>query len=309
MTYHDAVERLMAEFRERRPLRAGSLIITVYGDAIAPHGGRVWLGSLIRLLEPFGLNGRLVRTSVFRLSKESWLTSEQVGRRSYYSLTSAGRRRFESAYRRIYAVPQSHWDGQWCLVFAALPGLDGEQREQIRRELSWQGFGMIAPGVLAHPGRDTGEVMDTLQALEVQDKVVVMTARSEERFAGHPLQEWVGSCWNLQQLSQDYRQFLERYRPLWRSLNAAEGALDPEPCFLVRTLLIHDYRRVLLRDPQLPDELLPADWAGTAARLLCRNLYRLVQEPSERHLMQVLETADGPLPQAAPYFYARFGGL
>ena len=73
--------------------------------------------------------------------------------------------------------------------------------------------------------------------------------------------------------------------------------------------MIHEYRRVLLRDPHLPAELLPSDWTGLAARSLCRNLYRLTQEPAERHLMSVLETAEGPLPDAAPYFFERFGGL
>ena len=56
-----ALETLVDNFRNRRPIRAGSLIITVYGDAILPRGGTVWLGSLINLLEPLGLNQRLVR--------------------------------------------------------------------------------------------------------------------------------------------------------------------------------------------------------------------------------------------------------
>ena len=52
-------------------------------------------------------------------------------------------------------------------------------------------------------------------------------------------------------------------------------------CFLARLLLIHEYRKLLLRDPQLPDELLPADWEGKAARLLCRNIHKLVWERSQ----------------------------
>ncbi len=55
------------------PPRAPSLIITVWGDAIAPHGGAVMLAGLIALLAPFGINERLVRTSVFRLAREGWL--------------------------------------------------------------------------------------------------------------------------------------------------------------------------------------------------------------------------------------------
>jgi phenylacetic acid degradation operon negative regulatory protein len=41
----------------------------------------------------------------------------------------------------------------------------------------------------------------------------------------------------------------------------------------VRTLLIHEYRRVLLRDPNLPEALLPAGWPGLQARALCESLY------------------------------------
>src|SRR5690625_2378432 len=93
-----AIEELVRNFRLRRPIRATSLIISVYGDAIAPRGGTVWLGSLISALKPLGLNERLVRTSVYRLSQEGWLSSQRIGRRSYYSLTRAGWRSFERAY-------------------------------------------------------------------------------------------------------------------------------------------------------------------------------------------------------------------
>jgi len=78
---------------------------------------------------------------------------------------------------------------------------------------------------------------------------------------------------------------------------------------VVRTLLMHGYRRALLRDPMLPDELLPANWPGTSARVLCRNLYRLVQAAAETHVMGMLETAEGPVPEAHPAYYTRFGGL
>ena len=42
-------------FSQQRRIRAGSLIISAFGDAIYPRGGRIWLGSLIRLLKPLGI--------------------------------------------------------------------------------------------------------------------------------------------------------------------------------------------------------------------------------------------------------------
>ena len=45
------------------------------------------------------------------------------------------------------------------------------------------------------------------------------------------------------------------------------------------------------------------------ARQLCQDLYRITYPLAQQHLLQVCETASGPLPAAAPYFYERFGGL
>lgn len=300
------VEELVTEFRALRPIRAGSLIITVYGDAIAPRGGTVWLGSLIKLLAPLGLNQSLVRTSVFRLSKEGWLTSQQLGRRSFYSISEAGRRRFASAFRRIYARSYGRWDGQWRLAITSQ--VDSAQREVLRRELGWMGFGAIAPGVMAHPMVDMESVTNLLQELGVKEQTIIMSACLDSASSLQALRHLVQGCWNLEQLAQSYQRFLDRFRPVWKALENAQE-LEPEQCFMVRTLLIHEYRRILLRYPQLPDELLPADWAGASARLLCRNLYRVSQALAEQYLSRVLQTANGPLPEPAPYFYERFGGL
>ena len=53
---------------------------------------------------------------------------------------------------------------------------------------------------------------------------------------------------------------------------------------------------MLLRDPQLPRQLLPGDWPGDTARELCTALYAATHRGAEEHVMRVLETADGPLP-------------
>lgn len=302
------VSQWIDDFLRDRPVRANSLIITVYGDMIAPHGGSVWLGSFINLVKPLGINDRLVRTSVFRLSKDGWLESEHIGRCSYYGLTPAGRRRFEHAYRRIYLQPKVHWEGDWLLVLTASSDLSAAQREEVRKELHWEGYGQIASGVLAHPSANIEPLMDILQSNEVQDGVVILRAKNVGSFTSMPTRELVRECWNLESVAKDYKRFADRFRPLLKALRSAR-VLDPEQCFLVRTLLMHEFRRTLLRDPQLPEQLLPGDWPGSSARQLCRDLYVLTQKEAENHLMSVLQTASGRLPEAAPYFYERFGGI
>ena len=142
MKVETACRRLIQEYRSRPTLRAGSLITTVFGDAIAPRGGKVWLGSLIEAMSHLGAGERLVRTSVFRLVRDGWLQSEQLGRRSYYSLTDVGRERFNQATHRIYSAPANDWDGRWCLLL--LSGLDTLRKDAVRKECGWLGFGPMS---------------------------------------------------------------------------------------------------------------------------------------------------------------------
>src|SRR5271157_4390321 len=111
-----AARELLARFRRQRPLRGGSLIITIFGDCIMPRGGAVSLGSLIALGAPFGLNERLVRTATARLAQEGWLEGRRVGNPSEYRLSARGRERFAEATVRIYGGPASEWSGRWTLV-------------------------------------------------------------------------------------------------------------------------------------------------------------------------------------------------
>lgn len=304
MSVQSSCQKLVDEFRSRPTLRAGSLITTLFGDAIAPRGGTVWLGSVIRVMEGFGISERLVRTSVFRLVRDGWLESQLVGRRSYYSLTPEGRERFEQATHRIYGEPVGHWDGNWCLLLLA--ALDKPTRDQVRKECGWLGFGALSARLLAHPTPDLSDLEVTLRRLGVTDQVVVLegqTIRGEGA-----MRQLAVNCWNLHDIDQRYRDFVQRFRPVYNALSG-RSQVTGEAAFRIRTLLIQEYRKALLRDPWLPAGLLPRNWHGAAAYQLCRNLYRAVHAPAEAYLDCMLETADGPLPPPSRSYWERFGGL
>lgn len=306
MTASTHLEALIHNFQQKRPLRSGSMIITLYGDAIVPRGGTVWLGSLMALLEPLGISERLTRTSMYRLTKESWLQAEKVGRRSYYSLTGPGLRRFEQAFKQIYSLNTEEWLGSWCLVF--LSQIEVKKRRKLKEELEWMGFGSLATSVMAHPRLNKKEINLLVQEKDAEDNLIIMQTQPQELLTSKALRLQVKESWNLQQLGKNYAKFIHEFRPLWQELTE-DNPLTPEQSFLARTLLIHEYRKVLLRDPQLPDELLPGDWEGRSAKLLCRNLYRQLYKSAEVWLDKNLENASGPLPSPSANFYKRFGGL
>ena len=303
------IERWIRRALSRSPPRAKSLVVTVWGDSITPRGGAVWLSGLIGLLAPFGINERLVRTSVYRLAGEGWLVARQDGRRSLYRLTRQGQRRFEHAYRRIYAPPAADpWDGGWHLLIVPPASIDALARRELRKELAWDGFGMLGPGLFARPVRPGNEagLNETIRALGIDGQVAVVTARALPDGDGS-LASLSRDCWDLKSVAAAYRGFVAHFKGVALAL-ADDADPTPQQCFVLRTLLIHEFRRVTLHDPQLPVELLPSNWPEAAGYALCRDLYRLTHERAEQHLAVMLENTRGD-GAAAPAFYGRFGGL
>ncbi len=284
-----AVAALLAAFRRQRPLRGGSLIVTAFGDSLAPRGGAIALGSLIALMAPFGLTERLVRTSVARLATEDWLANRRVGRRSEYRLTVRGRERLREATARIYSGPPA-WSGRWTLVLG--PELGAAQREALRRLLRWEGFGEIAPGVLAHPTTTPAAVREYLAMNGLAGAPLLLETSTPS--AGDACR-LVERGWDLRDLAARYARFIRRYGAVAAEL-AAAGRLAPLGAFVVRTLMIHEYRRIHLRDPLLPRPLLPDRWPGTTAYETCRALYGRLFAPAEAFLDAHGSRLDGPLP-------------
>jgi phenylacetic acid degradation operon negative regulatory protein len=286
------------------PPRAKSLIVTVWGDSLAPHGGAVWLAGLIRLMAPFGINDRLVRTSVFRLARDGWLDASAHGRVSRYRLTRDGVRRCDDAHRRIYARPAEDWRGSWELVLT--DAVTARCRNEVRDELAWAGFGALGPGTFIRPCDRARPLPSILAGPGVAGTAVI--AQAADMPGQPPLAAVVDRAWDLAALAADYRQFLQRFGTVIERFRSGSDH-DPGQCFVVRTMLIHAYRRVLLRDPLLPAALLPLDWPGAAAYALCRDFYRLTHRSAERHLAATLPAPGESLPPASAVFYMRFGGL
>lgn len=302
----------VAAFLATEPPRSKSLVMTVIGDAIAPHGGAVWLGSLIELLAPFGVTDRLLRTSVFRLAQEGWLVARRDGRRSLYAIDGDALPRLERANRRIYAAPGLHWDGRWTLVMAPNGSLDAALRTALRKELEWEGYALLAPGVLAHPAPDLDSLGEILARTGATGKVFICAATALPGAVSRPLRELVDDGWDLRPELASYRQFSATFTPLLAILQrdgASASAPDPAIAFAIRVLLIHAYRRVQLHDPMLPVELLPDPWPGSDAYRLAGAIYRLVAASAEAHVMALLAAEEPAVPPADAAYFARFGGL
>jgi phenylacetic acid degradation operon negative regulatory protein len=222
---------------------------------------------------------------------------------SEYRLSKNGRARFAEATRRIYSEPDTAWSGRWTLL--VVPPMRAAERNKIREELVWRGFGEISANVFAHPELDPQSWRSQRGSGGLLSKVVAFDASLGGEDAPQRL---VDLGWDLEDLGLRYQRFVSRFAQVQAELEHRRR-IEPRDGFLVRTLLIHEYRRLHLRDPLLPAQLLRADWPGVQAAVLCRDIYARVFVSSELYLSRVAARLTGPFPAADPSVMQRFGGI
>jgi phenylacetic acid degradation operon negative regulatory protein len=275
---------------KREPSRTGSIVITVFGDAIVPRGGSVWLGTLLEFFRQIDIDASVVRTAMSRLTADGWFERNKIGRNSFYRLVQSGRQTFDIATRHIYGPPASDWTGRFELLLIG----NGGDRDASREALKNAGFGSPLPGVWVAPsGVPVPEEAAGAIRLEV----------SAEDDSGRRL---LSESWPLARTADAYQKFMKTFQPLHGWIGRGERLADAD-AFTARILLIHHYRRVVLRDPLLPTALLPADWPGRAARTLCGEIYRGLLPASEQWLDRHASNESGPLPKAGAELARRFG--
>ncbi|WP_109090551.1 phenylacetic acid degradation operon negative regulatory protein PaaX [Acinetobacter baumannii] len=309
MSMSAKIQQIIDSVVKNETLSGTSLISTIFGDSVLHRGGNISLASLIQLLELFGFNDRAVRTSVFRLVKNDWLCSDKIGRTSFYRITDSSRSTYLQAEQRIYNDQMKEWDHYWDLIL--MSSLDTENKALLKKELEWLGFANISTNLMAYPGCNRNELQRLLVDLNMSEQVVVFKAETLQLFNNSvdTIGRMLRTNWPIDELRQRYLQFLDIFREIGVLLMQENEQLEPVQAFQIRTLLIHYYRRILLKDPALPLELLPTDWPAISARTLSMNIYKKVFEPADEYFLSVAATAEGPMPNATAHYWRRFGGL
>lgn len=281
------IASLLEQFHARKPARIWSLIVTLYGDAIVPRGGSLWIGSLIEIMALFDIDAGHVRTAVSRLSSDGWLSSTKRGRASYYRLSRSGEDEFLQATQRIYSsIPVRKGPLRVAVIG---PAADGAA--VLRAELKAAGYAPVSPVIHVGLGNAAAH-------LEGSAGLFVMTPEERDERA------LAIAAWRLDDMAQAYRDFIAQFSQLADMLD--HRPLKDAEALVARTLLIHAFRRLVLRDPGLPENLLSEDWSGETARALAARIYAAVVGPSERFLDTHGQNEDGPLPPPETHFHKRF---
>jgi phenylacetic acid degradation operon negative regulatory protein len=240
--------------------RVWSLLVTVFGELAQDSDARI-SGSLLRnLSDHIGIKPEAMRVALHRLRKDGWINSERIGRTSNYFLTPWGREQSIAASPRIYAKGPAAAHA-WLVMFS--------------------------PGYSAQDGNASGAwISSNLLVTSVRpDKHDVVATQLHEK---DTLPNWVTNkvcdpaTINLSQ------EFLTALEALQATIGAAPE-LTPIQIAALRVLLVHGWRRIVLKAPLLPDHVFADSWRGKECRARTSSLLDQLpkQNPSdlERELM------------------------
>ncbi len=289
------VERLLDDISQNDGLRVWSVIITVFGDAIVPRGGTVGLSALQTIMGGMRIEPNAVRTAMSRLARDRWVNRQRNGRQSFYALAPEGYALFESASQRIYGTSDPEWSGLFELVLRPEDG--HKNRSQFQNKMRQLGFGSPMPDVYVRP---KGRPSDTLP-----DGTGSIVLESNRLTDGMSLETFLNRCWPIKQLSIHYERLERQFSPVLNALetNRLENPFD---CLVLRILLIHEWRKLVLRNVDLPDEFRPGDDAAIPTKVLVGKVYKRLFAPSEAFLDRCHCDPDTNLPDADKIVKNRF---
>ncbi|MFK7804691.1 MAG: PaaX family transcriptional regulator C-terminal domain-containing protein [Anaerolineae bacterium] len=237
-------------------------MLVLFGDYIRHRGGSIWMADLLYLLDLLGIGEHTGRSTINRMVREGWFTVEKEGRHSKFSVTEKGETILQGGDLRINEIPAEKWDKTWHMVAYSLPEEKRKRRNDLRKQLTWLGYGSLGPGLWISPNNRRSELIAILKSLDVQDHVNIF---SGDYWGPLSTQQLVEQCWDLPALADEYRCFNNTYaqnltNPKKINKSGAEEAFQSH--FMLTVQLFP----ILQKDPNLPLKMLPEDWPGTLGR-------------------------------------------
>ena len=251
-----------ASLPRRREGSTTSLLLYLFGDYWLERSQAFPSAALVALLADFDVNEAAARAALSRMVKHGLLESSRAGRNTSHRLTprTVGVLRSGLARMGEFGREDRPWDGIWSVVVFAGPEGDRVLREAIRARMRWLGYAPLEDAVWVSPRARPGVAVEELQRLGVQG-VTALTATVPALGAGSRRPQ---EAWDLESLSAAYLAFIEDAERLARELDAA--VITPAQALVLRTRFADSWIELASSDPDLPRELLPADWPRTRAR-------------------------------------------
>lgn len=271
------------------------LLTSLLGDFWYWREEHIPSAALVELLSDFGVTPAGARTAMRRLAARGLLTVQRNGRTTAYGIPPRTVAVIVEHTHRMLAFGSAspEWDGMWTVVAFSVPEEDRGLRSELRSRLRVLRFAALYDGVWVSPHEQTAAALAVLEELGVSTATVLRSkeAGADTRAGG------LHEAFDVNQLSQEYQRFVDHYEPLLERVNA--GQVGPAEALRTRTEVGAQWRRFQETDPDLPEELLPSDWARGGARHVFVEIYDRLGPVAELRFRQVLGRTSADLAELA----------
>lgn len=242
------------------------LLAAILADYTFESAGPVPSSAIIRALADLGVTEPGARKALSRVTQRGLLTLSREGRSTFYRVADTNIAvRLERLHRYLnFGEHEEPWDGTWTVVVFAVGEDQRAARALLRAGLVKHGFAPLADAVWVRPRDARDSALALIERLEVRAAVMTST------FADGASLDPVGA-FELDSVRAEYEELITAHEPVLDRLRA--GQLTPPEAFALRARLLDSWRSVVIRDPELPTELLPSDWPRARARALFVELW------------------------------------
>lgn len=257
---------------------------TLLGDYWFWRSEHLPSAALVEVLGEFGVAEQAARAAIRRAAARGAVVASRSGRTTSYGVPARTHEMIISHLTRLmrFGAGERTWDGRWTMALFSVPEEQRETRRAIRARLRWLGLAPLYDGVWVSPWDVAERVRSVLEDLGVGTATVVRAELAAAGEAGRPVE-----AWDLDELRARYEGFLAEHDELGGRV--AAGAVGPAEALVARTRLMTQWREFPDLDPELPAELLPADWPLPRARALFVEIYDGLGPLAEHRFAQLVE--------------------
>ena len=236
----DQLIHLTADLRALGGQRVWSLMVSLFGDLVQEQGAHIDGPVLSAIMAAMQIKPEAARVALHRLRNDGWLISKKQGRISQHSLSEEGLRLSAEASPRIYATPdETPQDWQLVMLKHAGPG--------AQKQLETAGYAQVMPRIYVG-GRSMAVPKD---ALVLQ---------------GADVPPWLQEQITPEHLTEGYEKLCLTLTHLTKAL-PNPSVFSPLEVAVLRCLVVHNWRRLVLKHPSLPRALIADNWAGHRCHL------------------------------------------
>lgn len=270
------------------------LLLALLGDYWFTRPEPLPSAALLELLEKFDVKESSARQAMRRLAIKGHLVHYREGRKTSYGFPPRSDEVIRTRLKHVIGFGRETpaWDSCFTIAAFSVPEEQRDLRRELRTELLSLGFGNLQDAVWITPHDKREAAVALFQELDIPKGTVFYGPEAGSR---DPV-ALISEAFDTSHVRSLYESFIEEYEPL------CAGAPRTDDALVTRTLMVNKWLTLRTVDPNLPVELLPADWPRLRAHQIFVSLYDGLGPNACAEFLEVVRRHDNDLAELVTYF-------